>query len=53
MQKNKQNKKSKKLCSAGTIIPAKFLIIGLGVAGLQAIATAKRLGAKVYAHDIR
>lgn len=41
------------ITSAGTIIPAKFLIIGLGVAGLQAIATAKRLGAKVYAHDIR
>ncbi len=41
------------ITSAGTITPVKFLIIGLGVAGLQAIATAKRLGAKIYAHDIR
>jgi len=39
--------------SAGTIPPQKFLIIGIGVAGLQAIATAKRLGGKVYAHDPR
>lgn len=41
------------ITSAGTIAPAKFLVIGLGVAGLQAIATAKRLGAKVYAYDIK
>lgn len=41
------------ITSAGTLPPVKFLILGIGVAGLQAIATAKRLGAKVYAHDIR
>lgn len=41
------------ITSAGTISPLKFLIIGTGVAGLQAIATAKRLGAKVYANDPR
>ena len=41
------------ITSAGTLAPIKFLILGIGVAGLQAIATAKRLGAKVYAHDIR
>ena len=38
---------------AGTIPPAKVLIIGAGVAGLQAIATAKRLGARVEAYDTR
>ncbi len=38
---------------AGTITPAKVFIIGVGVAGLQAIATAKRLGAKVEAFDTR
>jgi len=38
---------------AGTISPAKFFIIGIGVAGLQAIATAKRLGARVTAFDTR
>ena len=38
---------------AGTIKPANILIIGAGVAGLQAIATAKRLGAKVEAFDVR
>ncbi len=38
---------------AGTIQPAKVFIIGAGVAGLQAIATAKRLGAKVDAFDTR
>ena len=38
---------------AGTISPAKFFIIGIGVAGLQAIATAKRLGARVTAFDVR
>ncbi|MCA9395723.1 MAG: Re/Si-specific NAD(P)(+) transhydrogenase subunit alpha [Candidatus Omnitrophica bacterium] len=39
--------------AAGTVIPAKVLVIGVGVAGLQAIATAKRLGAVVEAYDIR
>ncbi|MBT7411065.1 MAG: hypothetical protein HN826_15305 [Methylococcales bacterium] len=38
---------------AGTIKPATILVIGAGVAGLQAIATAKRLGAKVEAFDVR
>lgn len=38
---------------AGTIAPAKIFIIGVGVAGLQAIATAKRLGARVEAFDTR
>ena len=38
---------------AGTLSPAKVFIIGVGVAGLQAIATAKRLGAVVYASDVR
>ena len=38
---------------AGTISPARFFIIGVGVAGLQAIATAKRLGARVEAFDTR
>lgn len=41
------------MTSAGTIAPAKVLIYGVGVAGLQAIATAKRLGAVVEATDIR
>ena len=39
--------------AAGTIRPAKVLVIGVGVAGLQAIATAKRLGASVEAYDVR
>ena len=39
--------------AAGTITPAKVLIIGVGVAGLQAIATAKRLGAVVSGYDVR
>lgn len=39
--------------AAGTMRPAKVLIIGAGVAGLQAIATAKRLGARVEAYDVR
>mgnify|MGYP001160759945 FL=1 len=39
--------------SAGTVKPAKFVIMGSGVAGLQAIATAKRIGAIVYASDVR
>ena len=41
------------MTAAGTIIPAKILVIGAGVAGLQAIATAKRLGAIVSATDVR
>jgi NAD(P) transhydrogenase subunit alpha len=39
--------------AAGTIKPAKVLVLGAGVAGLQAIATVKRLGAKVFGYDIR
>ncbi len=39
--------------AAGTIRPAQVLVIGAGVAGLQAIATAKRLGAVVKAYDVR
>lgn len=39
--------------AAGTVPPAKVLVIGVGVAGLQAIATARRLGAVVEAYDIR
>jgi NAD(P) transhydrogenase subunit alpha len=39
--------------AAGTIRPAKFLILGAGVAGLQAIATSRRLGAVVSAFDVR
>lgn len=39
--------------AAGTIRPAKVLVMGVGVAGLQAIATAKRLGARVRAYDVR
>ncbi|MDD3353811.1 NAD(P) transhydrogenase subunit alpha [Zoogloea sp.] len=39
--------------AAGTIRPAKVLVIGAGVAGLQAIATAKRIGAMVEAYDVR
>ncbi len=41
------------ITAAGSIKPAKILIIGAGVAGLQAIATAKRLGAVVEAFDVR
>jgi NAD(P) transhydrogenase subunit alpha len=41
------------MTAAGTISPAHVLVIGAGVAGLQAIATAKRLGALVQAYDIR
>ena len=41
------------MTAAGTITPAKVLVIGAGVAGLQAIATAKRLGAIVSATDVR
>ena len=39
--------------AAGTIVPARVLILGAGVAGLQAIATARRLGAVVKAFDVR
>jgi len=39
--------------AAGTIRPSRVLVVGAGVAGLQAIATAKRLGAQVDAYDIR
>ena len=41
------------MTAAGTIPPAKVLVLGAGVAGLQAIATAKRLGAIVSAYDVR
>ena len=41
------------MTAAGTIPPAKVLVLGAGVAGLQAIATAKRLGGKVSANDVR
>lgn len=41
------------MTAAGTIPPAKALVLGAGVAGLQAIATAKRLGAVVSAFDVR
>ncbi len=41
------------MTAAGTVQPAQVLIMGAGVAGLQAIATAKRLGARVKAFDVR
>lgn len=41
------------MTAAGTVAPAKALVLGAGVAGLQAIATAKRLGAVVSAFDVR
>lgn len=41
------------MTAAGTITPARVLVVGVGVAGLQAIATARRLGAVVEAYDIR
>lgn len=41
------------MTAAGTIPPARVLVLGAGVAGLQAIATAKRLGAVVSAYDVR
>ena len=41
------------MTAAGTIPPAKVLVLGAGVAGLQAIATARRLGAVVEAYDVR
>jgi NAD(P) transhydrogenase subunit alpha len=41
------------MTAAGTVAPAKVLVLGAGVAGLQAIATARRLGAVVTAYDVR
>jgi NAD(P) transhydrogenase subunit alpha len=41
------------MTAAGTVTPAKVLVLGAGVAGLQAIATARRLGAVVEAYDVR
>ena len=41
------------MTAAGTIAPARVLVLGAGVAGLQAIATARRLGAVVSAFDVR
>src|SRR6202011_4272066 len=41
------------MTAAGTIAPARVLVLGAGVAGLQAIATARRLGAVVEAYDVR
>jgi NAD(P) transhydrogenase subunit alpha len=41
------------MTAAGTLTPAKVLVVGAGVAGLQAIATARRLGAVVSAYDVR
>ena len=41
------------MTAAGTVAPARVLVMGAGVAGLQAIATARRLGAVVEAYDVR
>jgi H+-translocating NAD(P) transhydrogenase subunit alpha len=41
------------MTAAGTIPPAKILVLGVGVAGLQALATAKRLGARTTGYDVR
>ena len=41
------------MTAAGTVTPAKVFVLGAGVAGLQAIATARRLGAVVSAYDVR
>ncbi|MEZ6066888.1 MAG: Re/Si-specific NAD(P)(+) transhydrogenase subunit alpha [Planctomycetaceae bacterium] len=41
------------MTAAGTLAPAKVLVLGVGVAGMQAIASAKRLGAVVHAYDLR
>lgn len=41
------------MTAAGTVAPARVFVVGVGVAGLQAIATAKRLGAVVQAYDVR
>ena len=41
------------ITAAGTLLPARVFVIGAGVAGVMAIATAKRLGTKARAHDVR
>jgi NAD(P) transhydrogenase subunit alpha len=41
------------MTAAGTVAPSKVLVLGAGVAGLQAIATARRLGAMVWGYDVR
>ena len=41
------------MTAAGTVQPAKVVVLGGGVAGMQAVATAKRLGAIVFVSDIR
>ncbi len=41
------------MTAAGTVVPAKVFIVGAGVAGLQAISTARRLGGVVHAYDVR
>ena len=41
------------MTAAGTIPPAKVLVLGVGVAGLQALATARRLGAQTTGYDVR
>src|SRR5205807_5611275 len=41
------------MTAAGTITPARVFVVGAGVAGLQAIATSRRLGAVVHAYDVR
>ncbi|MBD3337399.1 MAG: Re/Si-specific NAD(P)(+) transhydrogenase subunit alpha [Candidatus Eisenbacteria bacterium] len=41
------------MTAAGTVYPARVFVIGAGVAGLQAVATAKRMGAVVHAYDVR
>jgi len=41
------------MTAAGTVLPANVLVLGAGVAGLQALATAKRLGARIWASDLR
>lgn len=41
------------MTAAGTVLPAHVLVLGAGVAGLQALATAKRLGARIWASDLR
>ena len=41
------------MTAAGTVQPARVLVLGAGVAGLQAMGTAKRLGARVWAYDVR
>src|SRR5574342_1067769 len=41
------------MTAAGTVFAARILVIGAGVAGLQAIATARRLGAQVWGYDVR